>query len=177
MKIKDVPYADLEKQWSGMLHRFLWRIEGLDPEDILQELRIVLMKAQQKYDPTKGVAFSTYLYRACKNRVGKLRHQALNVKKRVPPSQQIVFCTNEHVDDVTGGLKWCSTCRQLPNVIDNTEVFELLLDASENTKKVANQILLGYRTRRTWEENGMTPEQIKDGVRELRTLLRAQKVA
>jgi hypothetical protein len=175
VQIKDVPYEDLEKQWAGMLHRFVWRIEGIDPEDILQELRVVLMNAQQRFDPAKGVAFSTYLWRACKNRVGKLRHQTLNVKKRIPPTQQVVFCDMEHSDTMYTEIRYCSICRQLPVEIDSTEMFDLLFGTSKDVRVLANLIVGGYRTRKTWEEYGLTSEQIKSGMAGLRTLLRKQK--
>ncbi|KKM73682.1 hypothetical protein LCGC14_1407930, partial [marine sediment metagenome] len=46
----EMSYPELETQWLGMLRRFTWNIDGMDSEDVLQELRIVLMLAQKKYD-------------------------------------------------------------------------------------------------------------------------------
>ena len=164
-----MPYAELETQWLGMLRRFTWDIDGMDKEDVLQELRIVLMMAQKKFDPTLGYAFSTYLWRACLNKVGKLLHQSKGVKRRIPARMIIPLCEGDHTGEARG---YCSTCLGLPTYHDNTEVMELLSGAPQEVLKLAWLILRGDATKRTWEQKGMTPQQIKVGITGLKGLLR-----
>lgn len=42
---------------------------GLDYEDVFQELSVVFVKAYEKFDSTKGFAFSTYFFRAAFNKL------------------------------------------------------------------------------------------------------------
>lgn len=163
-------YEELEQQWGGMLHRFTWDIDGMDRNDVLQELRIVLMLAQKQYDPTRGCAFSTYLWRSCLNKVGKLRHQVRNVKKRVPARMVVSLCEGDHGG--TDDSSCCSTCLELPRCIDNVEILELLTGAAKEVRVLAGLILRGERTRRSWKQRGLTSEQIKRGVNGLKSLLK-----
>jgi len=166
----EMSYPELETQWLGMLRRFTWNIDGMDSEDVLQELRIVLMLAQKKYDPTLGYAFSTYLWRACLNRVGKLLYQTREVKRRVPVRLIFPLCEGEHGGEDRKG--YCSTCLGLPSYHDDMEIMELLSDAPQEVLMVAGLVLRGEDTRRSWELRGMTPEQIKTGVAGLKDLLK-----
>ncbi|KKL12933.1 hypothetical protein LCGC14_2530800 [marine sediment metagenome] len=166
----EMPYQELETQWLGMLRRFTWNIDGMEREDVLQELRIVLMLAQKKYDPTLGYAFSTYLWRACLNRVGKLLHQTREVKRRVPVRLIFPLCDGEHGGEDRRG--YCSTCLGLPKYNDDVEIMELLSNVSQESLMIAGLILRGESTRQSWELRGMNPEQIKEGVAGLKALLK-----
>lgn len=48
-------------------------IHGYDKEDIEQEFRLVLLKAVENFDPTKGIQFTTYFITSCKNVVKKIK--------------------------------------------------------------------------------------------------------
>ena len=169
VEIRTVSYERLERQWSGMLRRFAsWRIDGYDYDDLYQELRIVLYNAQRSYDPAKGAAFITYLWRACLNKVGKLRYQVA-AQKRIPRGMLTPLCLGEHAHDM---LAYCSTCHELPYVYDDVEVFELLEGASEEARKVATLALRGETTRAAWLKRGMTPRAIRKGVNDLKSILR-----
>ncbi len=63
------------EQWEPLVNKMAWKIPvvGMDVEDVCQELRIVIHKAHEKYDPNRGASFKTYLYRAMLNRLLKLR--------------------------------------------------------------------------------------------------------
>ena len=166
-ELRDVPFEELEKQWGGMLRRFaLWRISGYEYDDLYQEMRLVLHKAQQSYDPTRGAAFITYLWRACLNKVGKLRHQT-GAQKRVPQDSLVPLCLGDHAYDQV----YCSACRELPSTINDTEVFDLLEGTSAEARRIAELSLYGETTRSEWLRRGMTPQQIKRGVSELKELL------
>ena len=161
-------FEELEHQWRGMLRRFAsWRIPGYEYEDLHQELCVVLYNAQRSYDPNKGAAFITYLYRACLNKVRKLRHQS-GALKRIPQDMVVPLCAGDHLN----GYSYCATCTELPQVVDNLEVFELLEGVSPEARRVAELSLYGDTSREKWIERGMTPQEIKKGVEELKELLR-----
>lgn len=80
--ISSIPFETLEKQWTPLLHKFArWHIPGFTRDDLLQELRIVLLEAKQKYDADKG-SFKTFLFRNCLNHMLNL-HKFNERKKRV----------------------------------------------------------------------------------------------
>jgi RNA polymerase sigma factor (sigma-70 family) len=57
-------------------------IPGYDPEDIEQELLIMLDLAAKRYDPSAGARFRTYFSRYCDNRIKDLRKsQDYNTRK------------------------------------------------------------------------------------------------
>lgn len=65
------------QQWEPQIHKILqtWFIPGMDKEDLVQELRIVIIKCAKKFDDSRGVKFHTYLYNAFKNYLGILKHK------------------------------------------------------------------------------------------------------
>ena len=69
---------DLVAQWEPKVQKISSStfIIGMDRDDIAQELRIVLVKAAKKFDPTRGVLFHTYLHTAMMNTVRTLISQA-----------------------------------------------------------------------------------------------------
>lgn len=171
---KQMSYEALEKQWGGMLRRFIWNIPGMDREDVLQELRIVLMLAQQRYDPDRGCAFSTYLWRACVNKVGKLLYKTKEVKKRIPAWMIISLCEGDHS---TSESTYCPSCLELPWYLDDVEVLDLMTGESQEVQMLAGLILRGESTRKSWEQRGLSSSQIKQGVTGLKDLLKGGRDA
>lgn len=170
-EVSEISFEELEKQWGGMLRRFAsWRIDGYDYDDLYQELRIVLYNAQRSYDATKGAAFITYLWRSCLNKVGKIRHQSA-AQKRIPRDRLVSLCTDNHPYD----QEHCPTCHVLPQTTNDTEVFDLLEGTSPEARRIAELSLYGETTRSEWLNRGMTPQQIKKGVKELRELMQGGK--
>jgi DNA-directed RNA polymerase specialized sigma24 family protein len=87
--IRETKYDELEKQYTRLIGKFAqWPVHGLAPEDIAQELRLVLLKAGKRYDPDRGCGFMHYLYRAFSNRMGQLAAMSRK-KKRVPPESLV----------------------------------------------------------------------------------------
>ncbi|KKK87078.1 hypothetical protein LCGC14_2756840 [marine sediment metagenome] len=163
--VKDTPFGVLEAQWERMLHKFAQWNTGMEREDVYQELRLLLFHAQQCYDPSKGAAFSTYLYNSCLNKVRNLEGRIKNVKSRVPPAMLSPLCTNdEHVGRGCAHVELAT--------VDDTEELELLGNASPEARRIAALILRGEGRRRDWAQFGLSPEQIKAGVKELKGLLR-----
>jgi RNA polymerase sigma factor (sigma-70 family) len=167
ISVKSLSYEELERQWSGMLHRFAtWRVPSYDYADVYQELRIVLWKAQQSYNPRRGVAFTTFLYRACVNKVGKLLDHT-RARKRVPTDMQLQLCDDQHQE-----RRWCTVCKELPSTVMSTEAFDLLSMSSPEEQQLAGLVLYGYTRRSEWVRLGLTEEQIKRGIIDLKRVMK-----
>lgn len=162
-------YEDLEAQWAPMLHRFArWNIPGKDYDDLYQEMRIVLFKSQQTYDPAKGAKFITFLWRGCLNKIRKIRHQAIGVQKAVPEGMLDRLCDGDHGPHEHG---YCLWCQQLPSVEDDNEVFELLTGAPREAQWLAGLIFYGESHRWEWRRRGMTDKQIESGTEALKQFM------
>lgn len=169
--VKDLSYIELENQWGGMLHKFSqWRVPGMEYDDVKQELRIVLYKAQQKYNSRKPAAsFTTYIYRAFLNKVRKLEDRTTALK-RIPTNNLLPLCDSSHDEGA-----WCLTCTYPPMAYDNTELLDLLGHASPEAQQIAVMSLRGETSRTSWIESGLSNEQIKVGLKELKGLIRPRK--
>lgn len=82
-KIRAMSYEDLENQYLPLMVRMAQRyVPGLDFEDRLQELRVILYKCHIGYDPTKlserasYAGFMSYLTGSLLNMSNKLRTSA-----------------------------------------------------------------------------------------------------
>lgn len=168
--VKSMSYIELEEQWGGMLHKFAqWKVPGLEYDDVKQELRIVLYKAQQKYNSKFNASFTTYIYRAFLNKVRKLEDRT-NALKRIPMNSLLPLCDSGHDEGV-----WCLTCTYPPMAYDDTELLDLLGHASPEAQQIAVMSLRGETTRSAWTESGLSNEQIKTGLKELKGLIRPRK--
>ena len=88
MKEMGSNYELLEMQWRPLLCKFAgWFIPGFAQSDLLQELRVVLWEAQEKYDSDRG-SFKTFLYRACLNHMLDL-NKSQRCQKRYPKQPPI----------------------------------------------------------------------------------------
>lgn len=149
--IKALSFNDLERRFRPLIAKFsCWSIYGLDPDDIAQEMRIVLAKAQENYDPSRGESgFLHYLYRAMQNRAGQLAGRP-RCKKRVPPTLQT------SLDDVDAGTREVGFAR-----------VELEVGLSPPAFKLVQLILDRGLTRAQWSEH-FTADELSAAVEELR---------
>ena len=76
---------ELIEKWEPKIHRMLatTSIQGMHKEDLVQELRIVILKAAKKFDSTKKASFHTYLHTAMINTIRTFISQA---QKRIHPT-------------------------------------------------------------------------------------------
>ena len=154
----DVPYQELERQWTPLLRIFArWRI-GMEEEDLMQEMRIVLLKAQASYEPDSGATFKTYLFRSLLNRALKLRKMVNGTASRIPPSAYVPIDDvrpPSYVDDV--GLM------EVLEGIDHTGVRTLvaLIVSGDNTPTMRK--LYGMTERGNSEARGKLRELLEGG--------------
>lgn len=73
---------ELLEKWEPKVQKFLQTtfVNGMDREDIAQELRISILKAASHFDDTKGVIFHTYLHTAMVNTLRTLIAKAQKTK-------------------------------------------------------------------------------------------------
>ena len=56
-------YGTLEAQWEPLMRKFAgWSVPNMDFEDIMQEMRIVLIKSQRRFNKSKNTKFITFFY-------------------------------------------------------------------------------------------------------------------
>jgi len=132
----------LIEQWEPKIHRILatTSIQGMDKEDLVQELRIVIVKAAKKFDPNKKVSFHTYLHTAMINTIRTFISQA---QKRLHPTSMdklIVYSESEYVP-----LKVSKALEDLKAsaFIDEIEIFDVL-DNLKLTEKEKRYIELRF---------------------------------
>ncbi len=53
------------------MHKFTARCYKSDPDDVMQELRVRLWRAQRNFRPDRGAQFGTYLYRVFLSEVAR----------------------------------------------------------------------------------------------------------
>ena len=103
-------YGELESTWTPLLNRFV-RVgrsrSGMEPDDLRQELRIVLVNCWHKFDPNRGAKFGTYLYRSMLNHVLKLGERANRVRRsppgdaHLPPWARVLSLDTAMVDEAS----------------------------------------------------------------------------
>ncbi len=167
-------YKRLEEQWSSLLRKFAsWRIPGMDYDDVMQEMRVVLFNADRNYDPGKNAKFITFLYTSCLNTALKLLYKAGGGSKprkaTVPQSITDPLCDGDHGDSIA--CSWCAAQQNLM-AVDDMSMVDLLSNASAEAQTIAGLVLSGNGSRRAWSDFGLTRMQITSGTRELKTLLK-----
>lgn len=77
---------ELIEQWEPQVHKIArtMSIIGMDYDDIVQELRMGVMKAAKGYKEDSGVIFHTYLYKTLMNTASTLITRASKKHKSMP---------------------------------------------------------------------------------------------
>ncbi|MEK0326872.1 MAG: sigma factor, partial [Nitrosopumilus sp.] len=83
---KNDSFEILDKKYKPLMHKFNnhYKIPGYETDDIIQELRLSLLRAQQLYNPTREVSFMTYLYKAFDYKMKLLYRNVQGRKKDIP---------------------------------------------------------------------------------------------
>jgi len=169
-----IDFRALETQWTPLLRKFAsWRIPGMEYEDIMQEMRIVLFNVQRNYDQTKNTKFLTFLYASFLNTALKLLYKSGEGckprKGTIPQGIINPLCDGKHDEGV--GCSWCMA-QQSMSVVDDVSMIDLLSHASYEAQAIAGFIIRGDTNKKGWTNFGLTGGQIISGTRELRKLLK-----
>jgi len=108
---------ELILQWEPKIQKMVSTVfvVGMDRDDIAQELRIVLMRTANAFDPERGVLFHTYLHTALLNTIRTLISRAQKQLKLVPQSLDILY-------DDTG--------------LQSTDIIEALTDPTDHESRI-----------------------------------------
>ncbi len=152
-------YNELEKQWTPLINKFSisYNFPGYDTEDVAQELRIVLHRVNQLYDPDKGTKFITYLYNAFNARVRKLNRDTQGRKKNIPKNIISYLHDRNNI--------------QLSEEPDYDDI-DLFAGLSLEASQISALVLDGKEKRKDWLASGMSKENIKTGLNELKQALK-----
>lgn len=157
--MRKMEYNKLEEKWRRLIHKFSNNrtIPGYDKEDIEQELRVVLFKSDQLFDPNKKSKFITYLYSAFSSKVKKLHRDTQGRKKNIP---------SKMVGYLPEGIDFRNNDKEDHDDID------FLTGLSFQASRIGELVLDGKEKRREWIESGMTREQIRTGITELKQAIK-----
>lgn len=87
-----------EPKVQGMSNRV--SICGMTQEDIAQELRIQVLKTAEKFDPTRGVKFHTYLHWSLLHKISDLIQKGQKVSKEVELGDYVSVKDEEPLVDI-----------------------------------------------------------------------------
>tara|TARA_R110002020_G_scaffold280226_1_gene495990 strand:+ start:150 stop:707 length:558 start_codon:yes stop_codon:yes gene_type:complete len=153
MEIND----ELIKQWEPKVQRLASNtyVVGYDRDDIVQELRIAIVKAAQGFEEDRGVLFHTYLHTAMTNTVRTLISKA---------QRQL---TTDSLD-----VTW-TTLGDDDQPHQSTKILQALADPTEFTQDVEMQALLNQADLSFLEQEfvklrleGLTMEEISEDLDE-----------
>ena len=149
----ELSYDELEGQWQRMLHKFSAKyvIPGYDREDVLQELRMTLVRAQELYNPDKGTKFITYLYGAFDSKCKQLYRDVQGRQKHVPANMMNVGLDDNHHRATK----------------DDYENVDILTGLSPSAVRMSILILEGKAKRKDWLAAGMTKDEVRMAKKEL----------
>ena len=121
---------ELIQQWEPKVQKFASNtyIQGFDRDDIVQELRIAIVKAAQGFEEDRGVLFHTYLHTAMNNTIRTLMGRT---------SRQL---KTESLYMTGADYGWGLTTNQENQI--PTRILEALIDPYEFTVEVEFQELL-----------------------------------
>jgi DNA-directed RNA polymerase specialized sigma24 family protein len=139
------------------MHKFdnQYKITGYDTDDIIQELRLSLLRAQQLFKPNGKASFMTYLYRAFDFKM-KLLYRNVQGRKKDIPENRILYINDKHHMDI-----------EVSQLDENLDTAELLAGLGKEARKLSEQILQGNTTPKEWLAAGLSEGDIEHGKQEL----------
>jgi hypothetical protein len=186
----DQPYDQLEAEYFPYMVRVLSQmgfreIPGWDQDDLQQELRIVLWRAQQNFNPTlmpkaavgqfKPAVFKTYLRSAIWNRMNKIRYRELFALRRgaVLTGERRTTGKEKPDKEARYALSLDTIEVQVGAVMRDIADVDLFVDMPEQPKRVAEYVLRCGRFQRgpVLRDLGLTPEELDDSLRILQDRL------
>ena len=164
MEIND----ELMRQWEPKVQRFASTtyIAGLDRDDLIQELRIAIVKAAQGFEEDRGVLFHTYLHTAMVNTIRTLISKAQ--RQLVTESLDETFDDIETDDGPQQSLKILKALTDPQEFTEDVELQALLVQAKLSTVETqfVNLRLEGLTMEEITEDLGESSYKIRQGVRD-----------
>ena len=93
-------FQDYYKKYEPLIKKLSYKnkINGYTPDDIQQELMMVLDKCIQNYDETRGTKFITYFQTSCRYHIISLRKQNINYETLLKNPELIIDDNAEVVE-------------------------------------------------------------------------------
>ena len=132
----------LIEKWEPKIHRMLatTSIQGMHKDDLVQELRIVILKAAKKYNPNKKDSFNTYLHTAMVNTIRNFISQA---QKRIHPTTLNTLIKYSEYEYMSGKVAKALEDIKALNFLEEIEIFDIL-DNLKLTEKEKRYIELRF---------------------------------
>ena len=132
----------LIEKWEPKIHRMLatTSIQGMHKDDLVQELRIVILKAAKKYNPNKKASFHTYLHTAMVNTIRTFISQA---QKRIHPTTLNTLIKYSEYEYMSGKVAKALEDIKALNFLEEIEIF-YILDNLKLTEKEKRYIELRF---------------------------------
>lgn len=166
--------AELVNKHYGLIHHCLKNViycpSGYSNEDLVQEGALALMRAIQKYDPDKGIRFSTYACTAIKNQINYLFRRSRGVDRLNVEAHPLEAPFPGDDDDNRTRLDIVGDDRFGAEILDE---IDLNVWIDENFDPIEARILrllmLGYKGREIADELGLTLKDVRRIQRQIRS--------
>ena len=156
---------ELIKQWEPKVQRFVSNtyIPGFDREDLAQELRIVIIKAAEKFDVAKQTSFHTYLHTSMVNTI-----RTLHTKSARRPRYMVSLGVSENFDSSDwefSGYEVADETDDIEAVLDKIDLE--VLDLSDEESDYLIKRLTGFSNTEIGKGiNGVSLYKIKRALKE-----------
>jgi RNA polymerase sigma factor (sigma-70 family) len=126
----------LIEKWEPKIHRMLatTSVQGMHKEDLVQELRIVILKAAKKFNPNKKTSFHTYLHTAMINTIRTFISQA---QKRIHPTTINTLINYSEYEYISSKIAKALEDVKALAFLEEIEIFDILdnLNLTEKEKR------------------------------------------
>jgi len=159
MDVKELPFEFLDKKYKPLMHKFDNRyvIPGYDTDDIIQELRMSMVKAQKEYSPNRGAEFGTFLYNVFNNRMRGIYRDIQGRKKDIPIRKISSLDMIGHLIGATAPV----------HEDIETSAIDIQTGLGKEATTLSNEILKGNTSNRSWLAAGLTQREILLGKQEI----------
>lgn len=152
--VKELSFEYLDKKYKPLMYKFSNRytIPGYDEDDIIQELRISMLKAQKLYSSNRNSSFMTYLYKTFDSRMKGIYRDTQGRKKDIPQKR------------ISSLYMIVETPAIHKNELDD---IEMLTGLGKEARIISEEILKGNTSNKSWLAAGLTKKEIILGKKEI----------
>lgn len=182
---KETPFEDALQTITPMIHHIASQIDGvygLEIEDVIQELSVQAYDAWEKWEPERGIKFSTYVYNVLLNKKNCLIRIAKAQKRNsgLPPVSldepiegqsmcNSTFCLYDVLMDISQNLEDQTRTLEIWDIVERA-----LASMQENGQNVIGALLMGYTQVEISRLTGATQPLVSYYLRSFRTKVKAE---
>ena len=165
-------YEDYQRIIYKLAHK--WNRSDVDFDDLIGEGNLAFAEAQRKFEPDRGVKFSTYLYQAVNNKMNTFVTSSSAIVQKEDPINEEDFRGNRISPERYSILKqWAGTLSKESQFILKIVLIETPVEIIEWTKKEVYfpRMNIKYITRYL-RGLGWKWDTIRNCLREIRTAVK-----